>query len=165
MDWSDLINRVPKDAEAERRLLGAVLVSDDDATPDEELTHLSIVFGALIDADFGDPFHAWLFKLIGEARAARPTLDKQLAFILSRINKREARRRFAVENLAWEIAKLLVTREGDPCCGRVASIRRYGNHLREVREYREHVQTALEEVRRAYDEWDRAQRDGLATPH
>jgi hypothetical protein len=154
----------PKDPETERKLLGAVLVSDDDATPDESLPSLSLVFEKVQAEDFSDPFYAWLFGVIAESRRVWPTLDKQLRFILARPNRHDAREKFGVEHLPSAIASLIMTRDGSGCCGRVASVRLYVNHLRQIRAYRERVEAAIVEIREAYEHWDNAARDGFTAP-
>jgi len=159
MAQRDGLNMVPpRDDDTEHKILGAVLVSDDDASTDPHLASLSVVFDVLEGADFGDPFRAWLFRLIGEARRERQTLRDRLRFMLARMNQRKAQA-YGVDDLAWQLGRLLITAEGEPCCGKVACIRAYANRLREVRQYREHFEAASAELRRAHEQWEQARRE------
>ena len=160
-----LLSRTPpKDVETERRLVSVLLITDDAVTPDESFRDVTALVALVQREDFADPFYAWLFEVIAEARRVWPTLDRQLKFVLARPNRQAAAEKFGVEHLPSALAHLLLTREGAECAGRVASARLYVEHLRRVRDYRERVEMAIGEVRAAYEQWDSDTAGGLVSP-
>ena len=154
----------PRDAETERRFLGAVLILGEALIPDHNREVQEEFFAKVTAQDFGDPFNWWLYSVIMEARGAWPTWQRQLKFIMASITQREAKERFGIDRLFDAIRPLLETREGDMCCGRVTSIRAYHNHLRQIRDYREMVEHAITAIGKAYEYWDNALEDGFVAP-
>ena len=155
-----LEREIPKSVEVERQMLSALLVADDDVESDPAVISLEQhFFQQLEPEDFGDPFHAWLYEKIREARRVWSELERQIKFLLSPMFKREARE-FGVSDLAFTIARMLITPDGYSCSGDVRKIRLYGNHLRRIRHYRDMILLAFKEVERSYGEWDRVVAEG-----
>ena len=147
----------PNDRETERLLLSALLIAPP-VLPGDDGFKLTWVLEKINDGDFYDPFHVFMFRLIKSCRGPEgPDVRRMLA----PENKEEAKR-LGIDNLAFSIALLLSRRDGSSCCGRVGSIRVYGNHLRMVGYHREKIDITMREYIGAWEGWDEYERTKTA---
>ncbi len=119
----------PADLEAERLLLGALLIADQ--YPRNQAT-------LLVNADaFHDPFHKWLFVAIRAARTSSTVAELLLSIY------QHDRPSWIGRNLGAWLIDLIVRRDGSSCCGSFRLRRVYAERLNRIQRRREQI-TKLE---------------------
>jgi replicative DNA helicase len=134
MDVLDVLDSCPPaDIEAEQLLLSAALV----ANPQER----NQLLRSVATADFHDPFHAWVFRLM---RAAPHLEYQELVAVLL-----QERRPRAAEDLG----RMLIRNDGESRCGLVAHWRRYRDRILRAAKLRKELTDGITRAVAAAAEW------------
>gem|GEM_PF-4455723 len=134
-----LLNRpLPDDPEAERLVLGALIVDGG----------RSDVLGRLKPEDFLDPIHQWLLSRL---QAGARTQMGMFGYLMK--GRKVFLKQFQVP-LAKTVAALLYDRNGGSVCGEVPELEAYGRRLRAAMTYRKKILGALRDLNDAWRRWD-----------